>query len=289
MKKQCDIIFLVFAFLVLSFWGCDKEEHTLPVDFNLQFEVDEKPVMEGRLTIESIIISLGSIDIDGRREVGENVFLTRKFESGQIVYLNSTSPENTLSFNLPQGIYNNLTFLLNFKPDPEEEELDDDFEDWLEDMEEGEEEIEDLQVDLGDIIEDYLDEVQPCILVKAIYQRNQIFYNIIFAFNDPLLLRIMARNADGGTGVTLRKDRINQGVIVLDPSYWFSVISPPILESAFPGIIDIDDNQDDDDNDNDDDDDNYEKFIFLHKKINSQLFSTIHNRIEESTFLYINE
>jgi len=289
MKKAVKIIPLVFIFHLLVFWGCDKQEHTLPVDFNLQFEIDKKPVMEGRLTIESIVISLGSIDIDGRREVGENVFMTRKFENGETIDVSGTLPENKLSFNLPQGIYDPLTFLLNFKPDPEEEDLDDDIEDWLEDLEEGDEDIEDLQEDLGEIIEDYLDEVQPCILVKARYQRSNIFYHVIFAVNDPLLFRVMARNSEGGITVSLSKDRINEGVIVLDPSYWFSVISPSMLESAFIGIIDDDDDDDDDDNDGDDDDNGYAKYIFLHKKVNSQLFTTILNRLEESTILYIKE
>ena len=284
MKKVFKIIPLLFIFILLIFWGCDKEEHTLPVDFNLQFEVDTRPVMEGRLTIESIKISLGSIDIDGKREVGENVFMTRRFEDGKTIDISGTLPENRLSFNLPQGIYDPLTFLLNFKTDPDEEDLNDDINDWLDDLEEGDEVIEDLQEDLGEIIEDYLDEVQPGILVKAVYQRNQLFYHVILAVNDPLLFRVMARNNEGRTRVTLSKDRINEGRIVLDPSYWFSVISPSMLESAFIGIIDDDDDDNDNDNNND-----YEKHIFLHKKVNSQLFTTILNRLEESTILYIKE
>ena len=283
MKKVFKIIPLLFIFILLIFWGCDKEEHTLPVDFNLQFEVDTRPVMEGRLTIESIKISLGSIDIDGKREVGENVFMTRRFEDGKTIDISGTLPENRLSFNLPQGIYDPLTFLLNFKTDPDEEDLNDDINDWLDDLEEGDEVIEDLQEDLGEIIEDYLDEVQPGILVKAVYQRNQLFYHVILAVNDPLLFRVMARNNEGRTRVTLSKDRINEGRIVLDPSYWFSVISPSMLESAFIGIIEVDDDE------GDDDEIVYEKYIFLHKKVNPQLFTTVMNRLEQSTILYIKE
>lgn len=271
MKKTSMILPLLFALMFLTFSGCDKEEHTRPVDFNLFFEVDEKPVMDGRLTIESILISLGSIDIEGQREVGEDVFLTRKFDEREIIGFTIADRGNIISFNLPQGIYNPLSFMLNLTPDPEEEDLYDDFDDWHRDVEEGLEPIEDLQDDLGDIIEDYIDDVRPCILVKAIYHRNDIFYNVIFAFNDPVMIKIRARNSEGGTEVSLSKDRLNEGVIVLDPSYWFSAVSPSMLESAFPGTIDE------------------EKYIFLHKEVNFQLFTTIYNRFEESAVMFIKE
>lgn len=271
MKKSSMILPFLFALLFLTFWGCDKEEHTRPVDFNLYFEVDEKPVMDGNLTIESILISLVSIDIEGQREVGEDVFLTRKFDEREIIGFTIADRGNIISFNLPQGIYNPLSFMLNLTPDSEEEDIYEDFDEWHRDIEEGSESIEDLEEDLGDIIEDYLDDVRPCILVKAKYERNDIFFNVIFAFNDPVMIRIRARNAEGGTEVSLSKDRLNEGVIVLDPSYWFSAVSPLMLESAFPGTLDE------------------EKYIFLHKEVNFELFTSIYNRFEESAVMFIKE
>lgn len=272
MFKFNKAIHLLLLLLLFFIWGCEKEEHTQPTDFNLFFEIDDTPVMEGKLTIESIFISLGSIEIDGRREVGEDVFMIRDFGEREIFQLTRYLPATPVNFNLPQGIYNPLYFFLNFSPDNEEAELDDEFDEWIEDMQHGEKEIEELQEDLGDIIEDYLDGVMPCIMMKAKYQRNDIYYNVVFALNDPLLFRVKGMNEEGGNQVTLRKDRINNGIILLDPSYWFSVISPSIMESAFIGVIDDD-----------------EKYIFLHKKVNSQLFTTVYNRLAESAVLYINE
>ena len=59
---------------VIVLAGCLKEDYTLPVDFKLKFSIDEKPVVNGMLTINTISLRLKSIDIHGYRETGDNVF-----------------------------------------------------------------------------------------------------------------------------------------------------------------------------------------------------------------------
>ena len=71
--------------------------------------------------------------------------------------------------------------------------------------------------------------------------------------------------------MALDKDIVNRGTLYLDPSYWFSVVTIEMLSGTFPGILDD------------------EQYIFLNKYVNSQLYTTIFNRIEESTTLVINE
>lgn len=271
MQKINQKIKYILLPLLLLAGGCTKEEHTLPVNFNLQFVVDDKPVMDGLLTVENIIVNLNSIEIEGRRTVGEDVFLNREFDNGHHLELKMNSPSESIDLNLPQGVYNRLSFLLNFKEDMEEEGHIEELQEWLEDVEEGGYEVEELQEDLGDILEDYLEEIQPSIMLKAKYQRNEIHYHVLFVVNDPLRITVLSKNSSGNKEITLQKDILNTGKLVFDPSYWFSLISPSMLESAFQGVTDN------------------EKYIFIHKKVNPQLFTVIYNRLEESTILFVNE
>ena len=271
MCKFTSPIAIIFIILLIVTSGCEPEEHTLPVDFELKFRIAETPVMDGKLIVQSLALNLGSIEIEGRRAVGEDVFMTRKFDDPRVIIIRPNFTTEAIDFNIPQGIYDRLSFQLKFQPDPEEEDIYEDFDEWLEDMEEGEEEIDDLREDLGDIIEDYLEDVSPCVIMHAEYFKNNELYNVVFVINDPLSLNILASNIFGEREVILDRNIINRGEIVFDPSIWFSIVQPPVLESAFYGVIDD------------------EKYIFLHKKVNPLLFTTIYNRLDGSATLLINE
>jgi len=271
MWKPNRPIAVIFIILLIITAGCEPEEYTLPVDFELKFRIAETPVMDGKLIVRSIALNLGSIEIEGRRAAGEDVFMTRKFDDSRVIIIRPHFTTEAISFNIPQGIYDRLSFQLKLWPDPEEEDLYDDFQEWLEDMEHGEEEIDDLREDLGDIIEDFLEDVSPCLIMHAEYSKNNELYNVVFVINDPLSLNILASNVFGEREVILDRNIINRGEIVFDPSIWFSIVQPPVLESAFYGVIDD------------------EKYIFLHKKVNPLLFTTIYNRLDGSATLLINE
>jgi hypothetical protein len=250
--------------------GCGKEDYTLPVDFQLQFSMAENPIMNGAITIDYIYLHLKSIDIRGYRELGEDVFLTRRIEDSRISISTST-PKDWMQFDIPQGVYNPLSFSLAFNPDEEESSIVDDIESWLEDVQEEESDLDDLQEDLGDIIEDYLDDLQPCIVFKGKYSHNQIVRNLVIVINDPLIFQVISKNKKEEQMVSLDKDIVNRGTLYLDPSYWFSVITNEMLNEVLLGIMDD------------------EPYVFLNKYVNSQLYTTVFNRIEESTTLVINE
>lgn len=257
--------------MIAAIAGCGKEDFTLPVDFQLQFSMAEKPIMNGAITIDYIHLHLKSIDIRGYRELGEDVFLTRKIDEDHRITLKTTTPKDRMQFDIPQGIYNPLTFSFVFRPDEEESSIVDDIGSWLEDVEDEENDPADLQEDLGDIIEDYLDDLQPCIIIKGKYSHNQLVRNLIIVINDPLTFQVISRNKNEEQMVALDKDIVNRATLYLDPSYWFSVVTTEMLKGTFHGILDD------------------EPYIFLNKYVNSQLYTAIFNRIEESTTLVINE
>ncbi len=158
---------------------------------------------------------------------------------------------------------------MNFKPDAEESDLIKDILDWL-DVVEANDDLEGLQEDLGDIIEDYLDELTPCLLLKGKFTTNSRTKNIIIVVNDPLTFQILAMNRSGGQEVILDKRIINIGTLQIDPAYWFSVITHQMMNNAFIGLVDD------------------KEYIFISKYVNSQIYSAIFNRMEESTILTIN-
>jgi hypothetical protein len=252
------------------FGGCEKEYHTLPVEFRLDFTIKSDAILGGSVTIDEVGLGLNSIDIRGYRNQGDDVFLTRNFNQGKNFIIKPASVNISEKFDIPQGSYNPIAFSMVFQPDEDEHDLIDDILDWLEDFEE-EEDLEDLQEDLGDIIEDYLEDISPCIMVKGKFTHNNRTKHIVIVVNDPLSFQILGKNRNGGSEVVLDRNIVNAGNLQLDPSYWFSVITPSMLDNAFIGLIDDD------------------EYIFLSKYINSQIYGAIFNRMEESTILTINE
>ncbi len=272
MKSQYDkwavITFILLFFLIGS---CEKEDYTLPVEFRLNFTIKNESIQDGSMTIEEIGVGLNSIDIRGYREQGDDVFLTRDFDQGKFFVIKPSLPSVTEKFDIPQGVYNPISFSYNFKHDNEEDDLIEEIVEWRVDLEEEDYELEDLQEDLGDIIEDYLEDINPCIIVKGKFTENYKTKHIVVVVNDPLTFQTHGKNKNGGSEVILDKDIVNIGNLQLNPSYWFSGITPEMLNNAFIGLIDD------------------EAYIFLSKHVNSQIYAAVFNRMEESTTLTINE
>jgi hypothetical protein len=267
--KWSVVPFLLLFFLI---GGCEKEDYTLPVEFKLNFTTKSEDILGGSVTIDEIGLRLNSIDIRGYREQGEDVFFTRNFANGKNFIIKPASANMTETFDIPQGAYNPISFSFIFEPDADEDDLMDDLFEWIEDFEEeDDDDLEDLQEDLGDIIEDYLEDITPCIMVKGKFTNNGSTKRIVIVVNDPLSIQILGENKNGGSEIILDKNLVNNGELQINPSYWFSVFTPSMLKNAFVGLIDD------------------EEYIFLSKHVNSQIYVTIFNRIQESTILIINE
>jgi len=124
---------------------------------------------------------------------------------------------------------------------------------------------------LGSIIEDYLEEVEPCILVKGKFSSTVISAQLILMVNDPLTFKFFSMYKNGEMEVILDKKTENSGDLSFDPSYWFSIITPSMMNEAYIGAIDG------------------VNYIFLSKYVNSRIYQAVFNRMEESTSLTIGE
>ena len=258
---------LPFMLLIILMGGCKKEDYTLPVEFNLNFTIKNEDILGGTITIDEINLGLKSIDIHGYRKQGEDIFFTRNFPNGINFKIKPASADVNERFDFPQGIYNPISFSFIFKPDEGESDLIDDLLDWLE----SDDDLEILQEELGEIIEDYLEEITPCMMIKGKFTHKGKTKQVVIVVNDPLTLQILGKNRNGGSEIILDKNTVNKGKLQINPSYWFSVFTPSVLDNAFVGWIDG------------------EEYIFLSKHINSQIYGTVFNRIRESTVLTINE
>lgn len=260
---------------LLAFAGCEPnmEPYTIPSDFILNFTINDETILNGTVTIDEIGLNLQAITIEGYREQGEDIFFTREFDGNKNFILKPSFTETTESFDIPQGTYSPISFSYNFMPDNDEEDLIEDIIDLLEDFEHVEEEnnLEDLQQDLGEIVEDYLEDISPCIMVKGKFASATNTKHIVLVVNNPLIFKILGKNKNAGPEVTLDKSYVNTGNLQFNPAYWLSAITPAMLNNALVGIIDD------------------EEYIFLSKYVNSSIYSSIYNRMEESTTLTINE
>ena len=257
-------------FLLANAWGCIKLNYTLPAEFRLAMSISNKQAMDGSLTIDLIKIRLNSIDIQGYRETGGDIFMSRSFKKGKTFTVKADADNETISFDIPQGVYKPLSFSMVFQHDDDEDDLIEDIEEWYEDILEGDDDPEELQEELGSIIEDYLDDIRPAVLVQGSYRSKTINARLIFLVNDPMTFRILLNNRNGGKEVILENVREITGELILDPAYWFSVITPELMNSAFPGKEDG------------------VTYIFLSKYVNSHIYNAVFNRMEESTSIIVN-
>ncbi len=262
---------IVCLLLIATAWGCHKEDYTLPVDFGLSFSIIEVPVMNGTLVVDSIRVSLKSIDIQGYRETTDDVFMSRTFDQGENFLIYADAQNETIEFDIPQGVYNPLSFSLVFQPDENENDLIEDINEWYQSLQEEDDDLDDLQEELGSIIEDYLEEVEPCILVKGKFSSTVISAQLILMVNDPLTFKFFSMYKNGEMEVILDKKTENSGDLSFDPSYWFSIITPSMMNEAYIGAIDG------------------VNYIFLSKYVNSRIYQAVFNRMEESTSLTIGE
>ncbi len=257
-------IFLSIIFFLAVLSSCDEENLSLPTPIDLTFIAEPLQTLNDNIIVDRVEINISKLEIEGTRDAGGNVFLDRQFnlEEGYIDLRSQIN--NKISIDIPQGVYNNLKFRLNFQRDEEErEEITDDLTEWLAGTES--ETAEERAEALGDIIDDYLGDVNPALLFTATAGKNGTTFKIIMPLNDPVIFDIPFINSDGGRNISFIKDQKQEFKVIFNPDYWFSITSFEALNNAEKGTIDGID------------------YVFLHKQVNSSLYSLIIGRIEEST------
>lgn len=120
MNKRLSYIIFFIPVLVGVMISCEKEPFTKPVNVSCQFLFDERQVSTKSVDVnnnntETIFregsIVVKSIEFEGYREEGDDVFFTTDFDHvrGDLL-TGSTSPP--VNFDIPQGIYTHIEITL---------------------------------------------------------------------------------------------------------------------------------------------------------------------------------
>lgn len=110
MKRFLYIIIVIF---ITSFSSCEKDELTLPAEVNFEFSMESHHSGESATSmygfdIDEGTIVINSIEFDGRRDAGEDYYFTSQFASPLMVEMHTGNTNQTISFDIPQGVYNKI-------------------------------------------------------------------------------------------------------------------------------------------------------------------------------------
>ncbi|MDX5448878.1 MAG: hypothetical protein LPK47_10935 [Bacteroidota bacterium] len=266
---QRNILLGLFAMLlVLS--GCSKDEFTRPTTLELQFHQDYGYAINGSLHFDEIKMRPSRVEIDGLRSVAEDIYLKTDYNPS-VTWLCSQEPVE--SYEVPQGDYDRIEFTYTWRQDIDLEEDQTKLIDrWYQDKYNGED-PDDLLDDMGDIVEEYIEtnddnEDQPAFMLLGEYYSGGKTYLVVFVINDPWSLRAVSRNTSNTSSVVLQEGMTNLGTFDMDPSDWFTQIGASVMDNADKGLMD-----------------NGQFVILLHKKVNSQIFTSVLNRLNQSAVI----
>lgn len=208
MSKKSLLLIILSLMLIIP--ACIKDELTLPAKLFFDFELipfqegnDLKsgPPFEpprGDMVINQGNLTIESIEFDGRRDEGKDVFFVSNLPSPVSVNLKTGHADSELSFDIPQGIYNRIE--LNIKLG-------------------GTDNIPLLLE--GKIRKGFVDDILPM----------RFEYN----FREPLKIR--AQSGDNANKIILRKDTPATAKIVVDTRALFQFIDFPTLNEVTISIF----------------------------------------------------
>ncbi|MBT30519.1 MAG: hypothetical protein CMO01_12745 [Thalassobius sp.] len=242
---------LFFCLILLC--ACDKEDFTDPADLNCYFTLTADAPINGNLSVESVIINLSGIDINGDH-TNENKTLRfeRNFsgDDGQFSLIGSDASQ-PVNIQIPQGIYSSLQFDLNLREDEFEFELDADDDDETNNLTE------------------YVQRANPGILLIGTYTSEGESLKIVFSVDDDLSRIRTNAEQNGESTIVLEKLTPSTATFNFDVDYWFGLVTNQMIQNA--ARLELDG----------------EPAVFIYEDFNENLFSTVVSRIEASTQLTI--
>ena len=189
---------------MLLLTACKKDELTLPAKVFLDFELisyeDENTLKSGppvdlpfgSITINKGTLAIGSIEFEGRRDEGRDVFFVSDLQQNLIVDLETGKGKQELSFDIPQGVYNRMEFIL----------------------------------ELGE------DDGISLVLEGVLRRGQAYELPIRFEYNIRDRIKIRAESGGETNKIVLRKDTPSRARIVVDAEEVFQFVKLPALQNA---------------------------------------------------------
>lgn len=297
MVKIYILMIMALAMLISS---CQKEDYNLPADVMLNFSVSSPEAIGGKLVFNSTVIKVENFRFTGNRILGEDIDFIKQMNPVAEYNLFSESIP-VITVNIPRGLYEQFEIQLDIasgagdygsintqienwlrkieddddSDDDDDDDGDDDSDDDDSDEDDSDEDSDDidddepgddiyeLQVELGTIINLYLNSTEPGAVFRGTFSDNGIDYDIVFVMEDPVNLSFPALNSQKGREITFNEGN-NNLEITFNPANWLLPVSEQVLKNSWIGI-----NQD-------------QHTIFIHKKINPELYIILLSRLEDS-------
>ena len=224
-STRCKFIDIVMAkwFLLISFAvsilviSCTKDELTLPVRVSFDFELipheegnflkstlhEDPEILQppnipgGRLSVAKGSLSIESIEFDGRRDEGKDVFFISNLPGPLLVDLETGKVNLEVSFDIPQGVYSMVEIYLN--PGG------------------------------GD--------AAPLILEGFIKRGAADEIPVRFEYDISEKLKIRAESKHQSNKIVLRKDVESKASIIIDAGSIFQFVNPSVIRNALVSSI----------------------------------------------------
>ncbi|MFW5835621.1 MAG: hypothetical protein ACOCU3_01570 [bacterium] len=202
------VLFIPVITLLLLMSGCTKDPLTQPAKVFFDFELialDEEnlkngppvDIPAGKLSVSQGTLAIESIEFDGRRDQGKDVFFVSDLARPLLIDLESGNSNQNISFDIPQGVYNRVEFDLMLGGD-------------------------------GEI---------PLVLTGSIKRGNISEIPLRFEYNIREQLRIKAKSAKQEEKIVLRKDTPSTARIVVDARSIFQLVNMSVLQNANVSIL----------------------------------------------------
>lgn len=259
-----QVFFIIFIFLL---FGCEERFIREPAKVKVEFDLVSTSFLGSNAQVQNLDLHLDKMQIQGVRLNAEDVFFTKDLSEEEIFRITFRP---SIDIDLPAGTYERLEFITELRPDLEEEEdIDEDIEELLEEISLGELEEEEILESYGDIVEKYLTDSENALLLTARYIANNRNLTIVFVINTNYLFRTLYRTTSGGTQFNLEEGKFYTANLSFDLNRAFENISNSLIQSAQVGLYDDG------------------EYVLLHRKINSELYLSVLNRLESSLKLEI--
>jgi hypothetical protein len=202
-------LFLPVFILLIIFSACRKDELTLPAKVFFEFEMishEEEENLKsgapfpvpGRMTVDRGTMSVSAIEFQGRRDQGRDVFFVTNLRQPLIIDLEEKNNNQALSFDIPQGIYNQIEIYL------------------------------DLGGNTG----------IPLVIEGKISGGTPNELPLRFEYNIREKLRTRAESGQSSSQIVLRKDTPSNARIILDSPSVFQFVTMSVLRDAAISVID---------------------------------------------------
>lgn len=218
-------IFLFLLIIITGISSCGKKWKK-PTDVQFKYDIDRQWSENNNLKFESGYIVLQDFEFKGKRNQGEeDIYFKKEFPSGKLLSLLPNAGDNELYFEVLQGTYSNIK--ISFKIDSD---------------------------------------TAYSILLNGTYTNSAgVNVPVIFEFHASETFEINAKPKNGVPEINLIEDIPATVKIILNPPYWFSLVTKNMLENA--SLTEINDI----------------KVILINDEINENIYHLVTERIDEGS------